>query len=108
MLRDQPPCKHLQVCCLRHLCACACVQPQARIGHFVEAQILEALNVDYIDESEVSWILLQVRSPCNVGGYWLQTFQGEASLLAAWLVLHQHPAMLHQVRRRRMLMPGAS
>src|SRR5882672_11154240 len=26
---------------------------QARIGHFVEAQILEALEVDYIDESEV-------------------------------------------------------
>lgn len=27
--------------------------PQARIGHFVEAQILEAIGVDYIDESEV-------------------------------------------------------
>ena len=26
---------------------------QARIGHFVEAQILEAIEVDYIDESEV-------------------------------------------------------
>jgi pyridoxal 5'-phosphate synthase pdxS subunit len=26
---------------------------KARIGHFVEAQILEALEVDYIDESEV-------------------------------------------------------
>ncbi len=26
---------------------------QARIGHFVEAQILEALEIDYIDESEV-------------------------------------------------------
>jgi len=26
---------------------------KVRIGHFVEAQILEALNVDYIDESEV-------------------------------------------------------
>ena len=26
---------------------------KARIGHFVEAQILEALKVDYIDESEV-------------------------------------------------------
>ena len=29
------------------------VMAKARIGHFVEAQILEALNVDYIDESEV-------------------------------------------------------
>ena len=26
---------------------------KCRIGHFVEAQILEALEVDYIDESEV-------------------------------------------------------
>ncbi len=29
------------------------VMAKARIGHFVEAQILEALDVDYIDESEV-------------------------------------------------------
>ncbi|MBL3700580.1 pyridoxal 5'-phosphate synthase lyase subunit PdxS [Leucobacter luti] len=29
------------------------VMAKARIGHFVEAQVLEALDVDYIDESEV-------------------------------------------------------
>ena len=29
------------------------VMAKARIGHFVEAQILEALEIDYIDESEV-------------------------------------------------------
>ncbi|QGF24303.1 pyridoxal 5'-phosphate synthase lyase subunit PdxS [Raineyella fluvialis] len=29
------------------------VMAKARIGHFVEAQVLEALKVDYIDESEV-------------------------------------------------------
>ena len=29
------------------------VMAKARIGHFMEAQILEALHVDYIDESEV-------------------------------------------------------
>jgi len=29
------------------------VMAKARIGHFAEAQILEALNVDFIDESEV-------------------------------------------------------
>ena len=29
------------------------VMAKVRIGHFVEAQILEALEVDYIDESEV-------------------------------------------------------
>mgnify|MGYP000355657626 CR=1 FL=1 len=26
---------------------------KARIGHFVEAQILQAIGIDYIDESEV-------------------------------------------------------
>merc|ERR1712146_394434 len=29
------------------------VMAKARIGHFVEAQILESIEVDYIDESEV-------------------------------------------------------
>lgn len=29
------------------------VMAKCRIGHFVEAQILEAINIDYIDESEV-------------------------------------------------------
>src|SRR5487761_1486300 len=29
------------------------VMAKARIGHFAEAQILESLNVDFIDESEV-------------------------------------------------------
>src|SRR2546429_3796730 len=29
------------------------VMAKARIGHFAEAQVLEALDVDYVDESEV-------------------------------------------------------
>src|SRR6187431_1491189 len=29
------------------------VMAKARIGHFVEAQVIEALDIDYIDESEV-------------------------------------------------------
>src|SRR3954463_15405337 len=29
------------------------VMAKARIGHFVEAQVLESLEVDYVDESEV-------------------------------------------------------
>src|SRR3712207_3078089 len=29
------------------------VMAKVRIGHFVEAQVLEALEVDYVDESEV-------------------------------------------------------
>ena len=36
------------------------VMAKARIGHFVEAQILEALEVDYIDESEVHLHLYQL------------------------------------------------
>ena len=34
-------------------CVTIPVMAKARIGHFVEAQILEALGVDYVDESEV-------------------------------------------------------
>ena len=37
---DQSGCQHL-------------VMAKARIGHFVEAQVLESLEIDYIDESEV-------------------------------------------------------
>lgn len=40
------------------------VMAKARIGHFVEAQILEALEVDYVDESEVP---VSVCFCCN---YW--------------------------------------
>ena len=54
---------HCQMYCV---CMCLCVQKvkeimaavtipvmaKVRIGHFVEAQILEALGVDFIDESE--------------------------------------------------------
>lgn len=29
------------------------VMAKARIGHFVEAQVLQSLKIDYIDESEV-------------------------------------------------------
>ena len=29
------------------------VMAKCRIGHFAEAQVLEALGVDYVDESEV-------------------------------------------------------
>jgi pyridoxal 5'-phosphate synthase pdxS subunit len=34
-------------------CCTLPVMAKARIGHFVEAQVLQALEVDYIDESEV-------------------------------------------------------
>jgi len=35
------------------------VMAKARIGHYVEAQILEALKIDYIDESEVRDLILK-------------------------------------------------
>ena len=52
------------------------VRAKCRIGHFVEAQILEALEIDYIDESEVlspaddvyhidkTWIC-SIKAPCT-------------------------------------------
>ena len=40
------------------------VMAKARIGHFVEAQVLEALGVDYIDESEVC--MLPFPLPLNI------------------------------------------
>lgn len=38
---------------LPNLTPWAAKPPQARIGHFVEAQILESIGIDFIDESEV-------------------------------------------------------
>src|SRR5579859_6598354 len=40
---------------IREICASVTIPVMAkvRIGHFVEAQILESLKIDYIDESEV-------------------------------------------------------
>jgi pyridoxal biosynthesis lyase PdxS len=35
------------------ICVISLEQAKARIGHMVEAQILQALDVDYVDESEV-------------------------------------------------------
>ena len=36
------------------------VMAKCRIGHFVEAQILEAIEIDYIDESEVYTISIRM------------------------------------------------
>ena len=41
------------------------VMAKARIGHFVEAQILESLEVDYVDESEVRFPHQQTFSQCH-------------------------------------------
>ena len=38
------------------------VMAKARIGHFVEAQIIEAIGIDYIDENE----LLTVANECTI------------------------------------------
>ncbi len=44
---------------IREICAAVSipVMAKARIGHFVEAQILQHLGVDYIDESEGTYCL---------------------------------------------------
>ena len=39
------------------------VMAKVRIGHFVEAQVLEALEVDFIDESEVLTPMPTIGSP---------------------------------------------
>jgi pyridoxal 5'-phosphate synthase pdxS subunit len=43
------------------------VMAKARIGHFVEAQILQALGVDYVDESEV--LTPATRSTTSTSGH---------------------------------------
>src|SRR5665648_1104866 len=44
------------------------VMAKARIGHFVEARILEALGADYIDESEVLTLsLIHISEPTRLG-----------------------------------------
>ena len=42
------------------------VMAKARIGHFVEAQILEALGCDYVDESEVRLACLDTIVPAEL------------------------------------------
>ena len=54
------------------------VMAKVRIGHFAEAQILQGMGVDYIDESEVltppmrciMWINLPLLSPLCVRATW--------------------------------------
>ena len=53
------------------------VMAKVRIGHFVEAQVLEALEVDYIDESEV---LTPADEEHHV---WKHAFQGAICLRRA-------------------------
>ena len=53
------------------------VMAKARIGHFVEAQVLEALGVDYIDESEV----LQDGKPIDSSAIKTPAFDNEAGRL---------------------------
>ena len=59
------------------------VMAKARIGHFVEAQVLEALEVDYIDESEV---LTPAASPMIFTGLRLSLQASWTTLVAAELI----------------------
>src|SRR6476661_3250318 len=42
------------------------VMAKARIGHFVEAQVLEALEVDYIDDAELATAAKELQAPLHV------------------------------------------
>ena len=42
------------------------VMAKCRIGHFVEAQILEAIGIDYIDESEVAHVVRDIQRDRNL------------------------------------------
>lgn len=62
------------------------VMAKARIGHFVEAQILEAVGIDYIDESEVRGLLF---SWLSLRPGWLQLAAAAALSdlrLAVWVL----------------------
>lgn len=54
------------------------VMAKARIGHFVEAQILEALDVDYVDESEVRRVVAMASARNVVATAWV--------VLTGWVV----------------------
>ena len=59
------------------------VMAKARIGHYVEAQILEALKIDYIDESEVRLLLLTIHQiPAII--YVCQSLAGMVVSLDLW------------------------
>src|SRR5689334_7931984 len=58
------------------------VMAKCRIGHFAEAQVLEALGVDYIDESEV----LTPADEAHHVDKWTFTEIGRASCRERWRV----------------------
>ena len=64
------------------------VMAKARIGHFVEAQILEALGVDYVDESEVSCTPALPSLCCTICSFCPVTLVAlkEQRLVIWWLV----------------------
>ena len=43
------------------------VMAKCRIGHFVEAQILEAIEIDYIDAVSYTHLDVYKRQPCSLG-----------------------------------------
>ena len=53
------------------------VMAKCRIGHFVEAQVLEAIEIDYIDESEVlSRPMMSTISISGISAYPLSAVPG--------------------------------
>ena len=70
------------------------VMAKARIGHFVEAQILEALETDYIDESEVGTAAVLAADlsldSMVIPDYCLNTLLMHAWLLQFWATMGHH------------------
>jgi len=96
------------------------VMAKCRIGHFVEAQILEALEVDYIDESEVLTIadednhidktkykvpfvcgcrnLSEALRRISEGAAMIRT-KGEAGTGNVWQAVHHARSVLGEIRK---------
>ena len=76
------------------------VMAKARIGHFVEAQILEALGCDYVDESEVRLACLDsvlLLNCCCLGSFFLRAWGPDVSPTpgsAAASMCHGSPVLL--------------
>ena len=72
------------------------VMAKARIGHFVEAQILEALDVDYVDESEArpaACYVLQQLNVIRVGNLFKRTTTCVLSRPRCWLAFRSGGCM---------------
>ena len=80
------------------------VMAKARIGHYVEAQILEALGTDYIDESEVHSTPTAALFTCFVSSFVMPQHLPICSILPVMQVLT--PADdIHHINKHNFKVP---